>query len=52
MPYSDVDVGYVAHDVVLIIEHGQRGDALALHSLQCLREWSVAAVRLLLSGTV
>lgn len=41
---SDVDVGNVTNDILIVVDHGKRGDALFIHYLQCIRERSVAAV--------
>lgn len=35
--YSDIDMGYVANDIVLGIENWQRSDALVVHELECCR---------------
>lgn len=41
----DVNVRNVANDVLVVVEHGQRSDALAMHKQQSILERSVAIDR-------
>jgi hypothetical protein len=42
--YADVNMGYVANDVVLGVEHGKGGDAFVVHELEGVGQGLVAAV--------
>lgn len=43
--YFDVDIGYIAYDVILIVNNSKRCNALIVHQFQGFLERFVATVR-------
>lgn len=43
-PYPDIDMRYIANDILLTVQDRKRGDTLGVHQQESLPEWLVSAV--------